>query len=507
MDHAKKLDFVHRMAKLALQHVPHYDAGGTVSTMPVPGVQGPSSNGTNTSHADPMASWGGGIGASLGLQSTYAAGAADLQNGTNADQLNSAYNNTQHSLNDQGNFSATLQPQVSQAVDTQGQLTNQFMDEANGRGPNVAQNQLNQATGVNVSNQAALMAGQRGASANPALIARQAAQQGAATQQAAAGQAATLGAQQQIAAQQNAASLANTQISQSGQALSSNAQAQQGEQNILQNSNTATNNANVGMQSNINTTNAATAASNASGIGGLIGGAISGAGAIFSAFADGGEVKPSGNDLIKGNPLVQPMAAAAPQSFVGNYLSGGPTAAGGPATSGPAGFGAYDTSAEQKNISDGMKGIAQYANSTPAAVGSAGFIPGGGYNDASSLPIGSTATAGGAADGLMGLGALAAQGGIAAHGTVQAMVSPGERYLSPKDVKEVAKGKKAPLAAGEKIPGRPEFKGNDYRNDVVPKKLQEGGIVIPNKILQSKNPGHEAKKFVIKVLAKKGLRK
>lgn len=89
---------------------------------------------------------------------------------------------------------------------------------------------------------------------------------------------------------------------------------------------------------------------------------------------------------------------------------------------------------------------------------------------------------------------------------VPALVSPGERYLTPKEAKKVAKGEKAPLKAGEKIPGKPKFPGNDYRNDVVPKKLKEGGIVIPNKILQSKNPGHEAKKFVQAVIAKQGLK-
>lgn len=69
---------------------------------------------------------------------------------------------------------------------------------ANGTGPNPAQAMLNQATGQNVANQAALMAGQRGAGANVGLIARQAGQQGAGIQQNAAGQGATMQAQQQL---------------------------------------------------------------------------------------------------------------------------------------------------------------------------------------------------------------------------------------------------------------------------------------------------------------------
>lgn len=79
-------------------------------------------------------------------------------------------------------------------------LSNQYGQIAQGQGPNPAQAMLNQATGQNIAQQAALMAGQRGAGANAGLIARQAAQQGAGIQQQAAGQAATLGAQQQLSA-------------------------------------------------------------------------------------------------------------------------------------------------------------------------------------------------------------------------------------------------------------------------------------------------------------------
>ncbi len=74
-----------------------------------------------------------------------------------------------------------------------------YQNIASGTGPNPAQAALNQSTGQNVANQAALMAGQRGASQNVGLLARQAAQQGAATQQQAVGQGATLQAQQQLA--------------------------------------------------------------------------------------------------------------------------------------------------------------------------------------------------------------------------------------------------------------------------------------------------------------------
>ena len=77
-------------------------------------------------------------------------------------------------------------------------LAQQYQNIASGQGPNPAMAQLNQTTGQNVANQAALMAGQRGAGANVGLMARQAAQQGAATQQQAVGQGATMEAQQRL---------------------------------------------------------------------------------------------------------------------------------------------------------------------------------------------------------------------------------------------------------------------------------------------------------------------
>ena len=84
-------------------------------------------------------------------------------------------------------------------------LANMLMEQAQGGGPNPAQLALNQTTGQNINQQAALMAGQRGASANPALLARQAAMLGSNVQQQAAGQGALMQAQQQLAARQQLA--------------------------------------------------------------------------------------------------------------------------------------------------------------------------------------------------------------------------------------------------------------------------------------------------------------
>lgn len=147
----------------------------------------------------------------------------NTQNQGTYQQATAGVNNA---LGQQGNLQSDLQSQnglgnQSSVYNQQQALSNQLAQQAVGQGPNPAQAQLNQNTATNTANQAALMAGQRGAGANPALLARQAAEQGAATQQNAVGQAATLQAQQQLGAesalgqqQQNMAGLASTQAGQ-----------------------------------------------------------------------------------------------------------------------------------------------------------------------------------------------------------------------------------------------------------------------------------------------------
>lgn len=93
---------------------------------------------------------------------------------------------------------------------------------------------------------------------------------------------------------------------------------------------------------------------------------------------------------------------------------------------------------------------------------------------------------------------------MAKGGKVEAMVSPGERYLPPKDVKKVAEGKASPMKAGEKIPGKAKVKGDSYANDTVAKTLESGGIVLPRHITEHPNAPSEAAKFVAAVLAKQG---
>lgn len=90
-------------------------------------------------------------------------------------------------------------------------LANMLMIQAQGGGPNLANQNLQNFTGQNVASQAALMGGQRGASSNPGMIARQIGQQGAGIQQQAAGQAASNVLAQQLAAQQQLGGVFGTQ--------------------------------------------------------------------------------------------------------------------------------------------------------------------------------------------------------------------------------------------------------------------------------------------------------
>lgn len=94
---------------------------------------------------------------------------------------------------------------------------------------------------------------------------------------------------------------------------------------------------------------------------------------------------------------------------------------------------------------------------------------------------------------------------MAKGGKVPALVSPGERYLSPKEAEKVADGKKHAMKAGEKIPGKPAVKGavNSYDNDTVKKDLESGGVVVPRSVTQASHSKEKADAFVKAVLSHK----
>lgn len=219
-------------------------------------------------------------------------------------QTQNSYNQSQDALSRQLQFMGALQGQ--NGIGNQSSVYNQLQGLANGTGPNPAMAQLENTTGTNVANQAALMAGQRGSGANAGLIARQIGQQGANIQQQAVGQGAALQAQQQLGALGAMGNLANQQVGQQAQGLLGYNQAAQSEQQALLNALAQYNNSRVGMQSNLNNANAGIASTTAQGQQGLFGGLLGGLGSgIASLFAEGGEVEEN-----------------APQSFAGKFLSG-----------------------------------------------------------------------------------------------------------------------------------------------------------------------------------------
>lgn len=520
-------------------------------------------------------------------------------------QTDTSYNQSQTGLQQQQDFLTALQAQ--NGISNQNASYNAYQGLANGTGPNPAQAALAQATGANVANQAALMAGQRGAGANIGLIGRQAAMQGGNIQQQAAGQSATMQAQQQLAGIQGMAGIAGQQVGNQAAATTGYSQAAQSEQQNLLNAVAQRNNAQANLSGSQNSANSQIQVQNSKAQQGLFGGALGGAGSIL---AHGGMVEApkkyaDGGDVISNQPMAPVSSggsAVGPKSGVGKFLwgsspesaqqSGGggalsnmgqlggdsgpgqinsgsgqivsklvnyakptiqdlfhptdpkgmgsqfnggeapnlgvntsipgaspaspvPNAVGNmPASQGPS-LGA-DTNFEPANVSDMLDANAATPTAAEGADASEAAAAGEGAGAAEAAGEGATAAEGaetasaiGEGSSLGDLAALLAKGGkVQGKGKkVDAVVSPGERYLSPNKVKEVAEGKANPMKAGEKIKGQAKVAGDSYANDTVPKKLEEGGIVLPRSVTQSADPAHEAYKFVQAVLAKKGLKR
>lgn len=200
-------------------------------------------------------------------------------------------------------------------------LASMLANQANGLGPNLANQQLQNATAQNVSNQAALMAGQRGASSNVGLMGRQIANQGAQIQQQAAGQAAANRLQEQLQAEALYGQTQN-QIGQLASSIYGGAQ---------------------GAVGNANKVGAEIGGQNAQMNQGLIGG-IANTGAKLLGMADGGTPDNSnsmfpglgkgsnfGFNFVNGKkPASSPMAGAtdiAPTGFAGADMGAAATPA------------------------------------------------------------------------------------------------------------------------------------------------------------------------------------
>lgn len=487
---------------------------------------------------------GGGLASSvsglLGTQNNFSPTAAPITAGTNSTQLDNAYQGAQGALTNQNNLATTLAPQAQQGVQNQNFLQNQYTQMAQGQGPNPAQAALNQNTGVNIAQQAALMAGQRGAGANPGLIAMQAAQQGANTQQQAVGQGATLQAQQQIAAQNNLSNLSANQINQAGTAITGQNTAQQNEQNALQGANTSYNNSNVSQQSNLNSVNAGVAQGNQQQNNNLIGGITGGLsafgggassflgslahGGVVHNYADGGPVmtpppmpvppaQPSSGGGSGGITSLAPLLAAFsdggfaegsvnvnPGGWGGQYTAAGSSQAPGMTSAPQVQGSSVDLSktihAPQKQEQPGAQEQAYFSGQVDQAQKTS-MAPASPMNDPSEN--------GYAHGGMLDHHALVHNyfNGGGTGGDVPAIVSPKEVYLSPDKVRKVLDEGADPMKIGHHFPGKDKVKGKDSKkNDIIPTSLQDGGVVLPLHVTQHKKASERGRAFVAKAVAK-----
>lgn len=197
--------------------------------------------------------------------------------GITSDDLNNYRVAAQNATGAQQSLMQALQQQGG--LQNQSQVYNQLQSVAAGGGPNPAQAMLNNATGQNVANQAALMASQRGAGQNIGLMARNAALQGGNIQQQAVGQGAAMQANQSLGALNAAGQMANTQAANQVGVTNSYVGNQQNALANLYNAIAQQNQTNVSNQAGVNTANAGLAQQGLQGGAGVVGGLINAGGA------------------------------------------------------------------------------------------------------------------------------------------------------------------------------------------------------------------------------------
>lgn len=341
-------------------------------------------------------------------------------------------------------------------------LASMLQTQAAGGGPNPALAQLAQSTGQNVSQQAALQAGQRGASGNVGLMARQIGQTGAGIQQQSAGQAAIQRAQQQLAAQGQLGQVYGTQgslanqnygISQGAVTSANQIGSQQGQQNAQMNQ-------------------------------GLIGGAANAIGSVAGLFADGGQANPPPPP-----PPIDPTKAKSVQdSFKGalGFADGGETnIAPGLGSGSNFGFNFVngkspgDSMATANNnlpvATDQFKQLVVPSNpSQPSTMSD---------NDQLALMRSHTGSNGGAA-------------GMLPFSPPQSTKPMGAMMMNSGGVLDVKQG--------GTIPGEPRFNHNTIKNDTVPAMLTPKEIVLPIEVTQHPDAPAKAAEFVARELRKNG---
>ncbi len=406
---------------------------------------------------------------------------------------------------------------------------------ANGTGPNPAQAMLNQATGQNVANQAALMAGQRGAGANVGLMARQAAQQGAGIQQNAAGQGAAMQAQQQMNAL-NSMGQTNQAIAGVGSNLTAQQQAALGQ--LYGQGSGALNQLQSGLGQQFGQ-GATGAGLQQAGIGQQFGQGLSAVGAnqagINSLSQQGGnmvnqQTAQMGQNAGVAQNMVGNVANVAGQNVQGNLTNAGQqlgavqgvnNAQVGSQSSINAGNTALAGGVQKQQgdmIGGALQGAGQAAKlaladggavETPMVqaprVGAASF-----FGQMLATPQGAPE------DSLLKKGASNFASGVGQYATKQ-MNAPAEGGVAGGDSSDV--GSIAMTAArggvahdyrgGGGVKARDKSEkatksGNSYANDKIPAMLSEGEVVIPRSVMSSPDPASAAAKFVSALRARGG---
>lgn len=401
-----------------------------------------------------------------GQGTNFNATGANILQPTDLNQISGIYGNATSGINQQQALVDALRNQggignQSSVFNQQQNLANQIQGVANGTGPNPALAQLANATGQNVAQQAAMMAGQRGAGANAGLLARQAAMQGGNIQQQAAGQAAALQAQQQLNAmgalqqqQGMMGNLAGQQVGQQSNALGFYNQAAQSEQGNLLGALKNYNDQNVAMQSNLNNVNAGIQGKVADNQSNLAGGLLGGLGTVGTAIGGmfGGS-KPAAAPHTEFTSSSGSVQNAAHGGMIKSYADGGAVTPGGPSSL--AGRFLF-SSAPDLNAQSAMSPVSQ--------IGS---------------PIGQSMASGAKSAG-NALGDLAGKG-----------LKAGLSWITG-----------GFLSEGGSVPGESQVAGDSIKNDKVPAMLSPGEIVIPRHIVNSNNPSENAAKFVASVMAR-----
>jgi len=398
----------------------------------------------------------GAIGGLIGLGSGAAGTNFTVANPVGANGgVNAASNQVQGALQSQQGLLSALQGQ--NGIGNQSQVYGQLQGIASGA-VNPAQAQFAQNTQQNVANQAALMAGQRGASANVGLMARQAAQQGAATQQQAVGQEATQQATDQINAIGAAGNLATQQAGQQIGATTANTQANLGNQGQL-----------LGAVGQYNAAQAGLANTQMQGQQGIVGGLMNAMGPTLASVPPAPAPGAGGGEIVK-------LADGGDIGWT-NAPTGG-------------GQGMYSFTPMAPATQSLQMGIKNAASKAKSSFGQ--FLQG------SQTPTQNNGAA-------QNLSDPTAQTGYSQNNPdVIGGTADDPSFAKGGMIKDLSSGGKVKATSADQ---KADKKGNNYGNDKIPAVLSEHEIVLPRSVTLSKDPVGNAAKFVSAVIAKRGGRK